>query len=199
MNLSAQYALELVTAPTALPVSVTEAKAQMRVDASDDDALIGRLVDVAVSYVDVQGALGAAMITQTWAQWLGQNPGTVTLLLGPVQAVTAVKYYDVDNALQTDTLSNYNVLGTSTRTIVAPKPGFNWPTTYQRDDAIKIEYRIGYGDASTDVPENIRHAMLMLIAFHYENRETELIGTTSKTLPFGFEQMLGQSRNHWYG
>tara|TARA_R110000803_G_scaffold140387_2_gene206926 strand:- start:154 stop:753 length:600 start_codon:yes stop_codon:yes gene_type:complete len=199
MNLSAQYALELVTAPTALPVSVTEAKAQMRVDASDDDALIGRLVDVAVSYVDVQGALGAAMITQTWAQWLGQNPGTVTLLLGPVQAVTAVKYYDVDNALQTDTLSNYNVLGTSTRTIVAPKPGFNWPTTYQRDDAIKIEYRIGYGDASTDVPENIRHAMLMLIAFHYENRETELIGTISKTLPFGFEQMLGQSRNHWYG
>lgn len=199
MNLSAQYALELVTAPTALPVSVTEAKAQMRVDASDDDALIGRLVDVAVSYVDVQGALGAAMITQTWAQWLGQSPGTVTLLLGPVQAVTAVKYYDVDNALQTDTLSNYNVLGTSTRTIVAPKPGFNWPTTYQRDDAIKIEYRIGYGDASTDVPENIRHAMLMLIAFHYENRETELIGTISKTLPFGFEQMLGQSRNHWYG
>jgi uncharacterized phiE125 gp8 family phage protein len=199
MNLSAQYALELVTAPTALPVSVTEAKAQMRVDTSDDDALIGRLVDVAVSYVDVQGALGAAMITQTWAQWLGQSPGTVTLLLGPVQAVTAVKYYDVDNALQTDTLSNYNVLGTSTRTIVAPKPGFNWPTTYQRDDAIKIEYRIGYGDASTDVPENIRHAMLMLIAFHYENRETELIGTTSKTLPFGFEQMLGQSRNHWYG
>ena len=199
MNLSAQYALELVTAPTALPVSVTEAKAQMRVDASDDDALIGRLVDVAVSYVDVQGALGAAMITQTWAQWLGQSPGTVTLLLGPVQAVTAVKYYDTDNALQTDTLSNYNVLGTSTRTIVAPKPGFNWPTTYQRDDAIKIEYRIGYGDASTDVPENIRHAMLMLIAFHYENRETELIGTISKTLPFGFEQMLGQSRNHWYG
>ena len=199
MNLSAQYALELVTAPTALPVSVTEAKAQMRVDTSDDDALIGRLVDVAVSYVDVQGALGAAMITQTWAQWLGQSPGTVTLLLGPVQAVTAVKYYDTDNALQTDTLSNYNALGTSTRTIVAPKPGFNWPTTYQRDDAIKIEYRIGYGDASTDVPENIRHAMLMLIAFHYENRETELIGTISKTLPFGFEEMLGQSRNHWYG
>lgn len=199
MNLTAQFALELVTAPSALPLSLAEAKAQMRVEHSDDDALINRLIAVAVAYVDVQGALGAAMITQIWGQWVGQNAGTVRLLLGPFQAVTAVKYYDIDNALQTATLSNFQIVGTKNNKTISPKTGFNWPTTFQRDDAIKIEYRIGFGNASTDVPQNIRHAMLMLIGFHYENRENELIGTISKTLPFGFEEMLGQSRNHWYG
>jgi len=199
MTLTAQHALELVTPPLAQPISLAEAKSQLRVEHNDDDTIISRLIGVAVAYVDATGALGACMMTQTWGQWLGQNPGTVTLLLGPVQSVSAVKYYDVNNALQTDTLSNYNILGTKTRTIVAPKNGFNWPTTFQRDDAIQIQYVCGYGGTSYSVPQNVRHAMMMLVAHHYENRELELIGTISKTLPFGFDEMLGQSRGHWYG
>ena len=199
MTLTAQHALELVTPPLAQPISLAEAKSQLRVEHNDDDTIISRLIGVAVAYVDATGALGACMMTQTWGQWLGQNPGTVTLLLGPVQSVSAVKYYDVNNVLQTDTLSNYNILGTKTRTIVAPKNGFNWPTTFQRDDAIQIQYVCGYGGTSYSVPQNVRHAMMMLVAHHYENRELELIGTISKTLPYGFDDMLGQSRGHWYG
>ena len=77
--------------------------------------------------------------------------------------------------LQTDTLLNYHVLGTSGRMLVSPKTGFNWPTTFQRDDAIKIEYVIGYGDAPTDIPETIRHALFMLVAHYYENRELSVV------------------------
>lgn len=198
MTLTAQHALELVTPPLAQPISLAEAKSQLRVEHTDDDTIISRLIGVAVAYVDATGALGACMMTQTWGQWLGQNPGTVTLLLGPVQSVSAVKYYDVDNVLQTDTLSNYNILGTKTRTIVAPKNGANWPTTFQRDDAIQIQYACGYGGTSYSVPQNVRHAMMMLVAHLYENREAtqndKLI-----SVPFGFDEMLGQSRGHWYG
>lgn len=198
-QLSPQHALELVTAPTTTPITAAEAKTQMRVEHSDDDTLIARLVDVAVAFCDAKGALGKAMITQTWAQWLAPNPSTVRLLLGPVQSVTAVKYYNASNVLTTDTLSNYDVLGTSTYTTVKPKTGYTWPTTYNRDDAIKIEYTVGYGDATTDVPQNVRHALMMLVAHWYENRENELIGVSSQTLPFGFEELLGQDRAHWYG
>jgi len=196
--LSPQYALVRVTAPTVSPISLAEAKAQMRVEGSDDDTIIQRYIDAAISFVDVQGALGRAMMTQTWGQWLSPNPGTVLLLLGPVQSVSAIKYYDTDGALQTATLADFDVFGTPNRITVSPKSGKAWPTTQTRDDAIKIEYVVGYGSSPVNVPQTIRHALMMLVAHWYENRET----TSEKQmldLPYGFTDMIGMERNQWYG
>ena len=197
--LSPQFSLVRVTAPATAPITLAEAKAQMKVESSDDDTIIQRLIDAAVNFVDAQGALGKAMITQTWGQWLSPNPGTVYLLLGPVQSVSAVKYYDVDGTLQTATLADFNVFGTPNRISVFPKSGKAWPVTQTRDDAIKIEYIIGYGSTSASVPETVRHALIMLVSNWYENRETELIGSISKTLPFGFDDLIGTERNTYYG
>ena len=198
-TLPLQHRVQLVTGPSVEPISVADAKRHLRVEHSDDDLLIKRLIETAVAMVDVTGVLGKAMITQTWREWYAPNPSQIVLSLGPVQSVSAIKYYDADNALQTDTLSNYFVLGTSGRTTIKPKSGFTWPTTFVRDDAIAIEYVIGYGDTFRDVPSTVRHALFMLVAHHYENRENELIGSISKTLPFGFEALLGSERNTWYG
>ena len=198
-TLPLQHRVQLVTGPSVEPISVADAKRHLRVEHNDDDLLIKRLIETAVAMVDVTGVLGKAMITQTWREWYSPNPSQIVLSLGPVQSVSAIKYYDADNVLQTDTLSNYFVLGTSGRTPIKPKSGFTWPTTFVRDDAIAIEYVIGYGDTFRDVPSTVRHALFMLVAHHYENRENELIGTISKTLPFGFEALLGSERNSWYG
>ena len=197
--LSLQYRFELITTPEILLISVGFAKKHMRVEHSDDDALIARLINVAVNFVDVRGALGKAMITQTWGEWLVPNLSVVYLSLGPVQGVSAIKYFNADNALQTATLSNFHVLGTPGWTLVSPKTGYSWPTTLQRDDAIKIEYVIGYGDAVSDIPETVRYALLMLVSHYYENRENELIGTISKTLPYGFDDLIGMERAAYYG
>jgi len=196
--LSPQFSLVRVSAPATAPISLAEAKTQMRVESSDDDSIIQRLIDAAVAFVDVQGALGKAMITQTWGQWLSPNPSTVYLSLGPVQSVSAIKYYDVDGALQTATLADFNVFGTPNRISVSPKSGKAWPVTQTRDDAIKIEYVIGYGSTSASVPETVRHALMMLVAHWYDNRET----STEKQmydLPYGFTDMIGIERNTWYG
>jgi uncharacterized phiE125 gp8 family phage protein len=196
--LSPQFSLVRVTAPAALPISVAEAKAQMRVEGNDDDTIIERLVNAAVAFVDVQGVLGRAMITQTWGEWLAPNPSTVMLSLGPVQSVSAIKYYDIDGVLQTATLADFNVFGTPNRITITPKTGKAWPVTQTRDDAIKIEYVIGYGDASTSVPQTVRHGLMMLVAHWYENRETTQ-EKQMQDLPYGFMEMMNIERNSWYG
>lgn len=196
--LSPQFSLVRVTAPSASPISLAEAKAQMRVDGSEEDAIIQRLIDAAVAFVDVQGALGFAMITQTWGQWIAPNPSTVSLLLGPVQSVSAIKYYDTNGDLQTATLADFNVFGTPNRITITPKTGKAWPVTQTRDDAIKIEYVIGYGATSASVPQTVRHALMMLVAHWYENRETSAEKSMTE-VPYGFHEMIGIERNAWYG
>ena len=193
------HALEIVDAPAVTPITLAEVKTQLRVEHSDDDVMIHRLIAVAVAYTDVRGALGQAMITQKWAQWMGPNPQQkVALVLGPVQSVTAIKYYDVDGALQTDTLTNYQTFGTDFTSTVGPKDGFSWPATQNRSDAIRIEYEIGFGDAIADVPQSIRHALMLLVGHWYDNREQSQTDKL-QDIPYGFEELLNISRVSWYG
>jgi uncharacterized phiE125 gp8 family phage protein len=197
--LACHHALEIVDAPSTTPITLAEVKEQLRVEGTDDDAMLTRLIDVAVAYTDVRGALGQAMITQKWAQWVDSTPPqSIGLILGPVQGVTAVKYYDTDGALQTDDVNNYEVFGTEFATKIGPKSGFSWPVTQDRQDAIKIEYEIGYGDATTDVPQTIRHALLLMVGHWYDNREQTGYDELSN-IPFGFESLLNMHRNCWYG
>lgn len=50
-----------------------------------------------------------------------------------------------------------------------------------------------------DVPVIVRHALLMLVAHYYENRKNELIGTISKILPHGFDDLIGMEQEAYYG
>lgn len=197
-SLQSFQSLELVTPAATTAITLAEAKAQMRVETDDDDALITRLIAAAIAFTDAQGSLGKAIITQTWRQWIGNNPSEVLLLIKPSISVTAVKYYDTEGDLQTAVLADFDVLGTPSYRYVKAKSGYTWPTAQVRPDAIAIEYTAGYGSATTDVPETIRHALLMLVAHWYENRENSTMDRLEST-PFGFDEMINIERGNWYG
>jgi len=176
---------KIATAAAATPVTLTEAKAHLRVDFSTDDTLITTLINVATEYAEKR--LGRALISQTWDMYFndwdealandcdGEN---IYIPFSPLASITHIKYYDTSNVQQTITSTEYDV-------DIISEPGLvklsaaatsGWPALYNRPNAIVVRFVAGYGAASTNVPETIRAAIKLLISHFYENREGVVTG-----------------------
>lgn len=182
-----------VTAPTADLLDLAEVKAHLRaVEFTDDDALIEGLVATATGHLDAEpGILGRALITQTWALTMASPPaGTCLVLPIPaVQEVSAIKYFDADDAEQTFAADQYRLIPRADDALVELVPDASWPDVGPRSDAFRVEYVTGYGDVASDVPQPIRQAALLLVAHWYDNREATRERSFS-ALPMGVRSLL---------
>ena len=164
--------LSLKTAPTSEPVSLSEAKAHLRVDGATDDGYIDALITVAREWVEAPG-LNRSLITQTWYLVLDAWPigNTITFPRPPLVSVTSVTYIDDAGVTRTLAASNYIVDTKSEPGRLVLTSAASWPTESLRAAAaITVEFVAGYG-AAAPVPTSIKQAMLLLIGHWYENRE----------------------------
>ena len=162
---------EVTTGPATEPLTLAEAKAHLRVTASNDEALITSLIIVARQYVEA--ILWRKLITQTLTLERDRFPtGADVLLLpgGDVASVTSIGYTDTNGDAQTITTQQENL--TAVPAELSPAFEESWQTTRRQQAAVSIVYAAGYGSAS-DVPEPIRHAMRLLIGDYYENRTNQ--------------------------
>lgn len=162
--------LRLITPPSGEPVSSTEAKAHLRVDTADDDALIVSHITTARQRLDGQnGLLGRALLTQTWEAVLDGFPcGFITLPLPPLVSVTSIKYQDGANTEQTLNADQYEIDSTSTQARIYPVAGASWPQTYATINAVTIQFECGYGNAAA-VPEPIKTAIKLIVQMLHDN------------------------------
>lgn len=158
--------------PAVTPVSVAEAKASSRVDTSDNDALIGTLIDAAVAHLDgPSGTLGRALVQQTWRQDFAAFVDPLRLSVGNLIAISSISYYDAANVSQTLPTDVYTALSDERGPYVTLKPDQSWPSTYSRPDAVRVTWTAGYGANASDVPASIRQAILIMVATWYDNPE----------------------------
>ncbi len=190
-------ALTMVTGPAVEPVSVNEAKAHLRVDISDDDALIGGLITAARMHVEQN--MKRALVAQTWELVMDRWPalGYLRLPLPPLVSVTSIKYTDVDGVEGTFDVGNYLVDTDREPGRIVLKSAASWPAVELREvGGVRVRYVAGYGSTAGDVPRGIRQAILLLVGSMYENREETLVaqGVTVMRLPFGMEMLLSPYR-----
>jgi len=155
------------------PVSVDEAKAHMRVDIADDDALIAGLLKAARVYVEdhCRRKLISQSLTATLTDWNETGDFEIVLPFPPLVSVTSVKYYDTAGTLQTWASANYAVDTYATPGRIREAYGVTWPEQRDIENAIQIVYVAGYGSTAASVPEPLKLAIKMLAAHWYENRE----------------------------
>jgi uncharacterized phiE125 gp8 family phage protein len=179
----------LVTVSDVLVVSLNEVKAQLRIDLTNtsEDALLTTYIRAATLYFE--RITGRDLIIKTYKTFLNNFPGNyagygpvlyapynnydegIILLKSKLQAITHIKYYDTDGILQTVDAAKYYITDQVDYAAIFIKNNQNWPTDIEvRQQAITITFTAGFGPAASDVPEDIKEILLMMVTNMYENR-----------------------------
>lgn len=150
--------LLLSIGPAVEPVTLSQAKVQVRVETADEDASISALITAARAYVEE--TTGRALVTQTWT-W--QHVNWTTLFRGalsrvsrnawgtkvvvprpPLQSVVSITYLDANNTPHTLPSTEYIVTPGDPGTI-EPSSTFSWPEVSTVGYPIIITFTAGYG------------------------------------------------------
>lgn len=212
--------VEDVSAPTVEPVTLAEVWSHLRLDpegsppSTEQDALLEQYIAAAREMAEArtattlarrrrravfrafpEGGLGPDAWWQQYAGSVAWEP--LALPAGPVADVV-VRYYDEANAIQTLDAARY-LVADGKRPVIALLPSFIWPPTYQRLDAVQVEYTAGYapgGSPSTPederaaVPARVRTALLFIVQALYDNPAKDERDAIERLI----DRMLGGTR-----
>ena len=164
------------TAAATKPVSLSEAKAQCRIeeDDTDSDLLLAGLIAAATDAVEQM--VGFVLGEETWMRaWVGVGAGGMAVPLYPVKSLVSV-------TRGPDELTGFALVGDDGHaSITGP-----WPA-----DLVTVRVTVG-----GFVPPAVKHAILLLIAQWYDNREA-ISENPMREVPFSVESLVGLYRRGW--
>ena len=169
----------LDTAPTVEPVSLFEAKEQLRIDHDDHDYMIRGLIKAARE--QVEGICGRAIVQQTRIAYFDRWPddNVFHLLYPEIRSISHIKYTLTDGELYTLDSDNYSLDPGSEPGRVPLAYGETWPsgTLNNRDYPVEVKYVCGYAPNGTsyvsNVPERIAFAIRLLVESFYGGKPVD--------------------------
>lgn len=178
-------------APAVEPVTLVDAKAHLRITHSSEDALIGGLIRAARE--DVERATGMALIDQTWRLVLDRWPAEncFALTRHPVRQIISVTIFGSEGEASVVNLSDYQL---DTLSRPARLHFARAPERLRTMNGIEIDFRAGFGEAGTDVPDLLKRAMLLLVAHWYEFRAGFGPDEQPVSYPGGYDWLLAGYR-----
>lgn len=192
-QLHKSMALSKVSKSSALPISVQDVKAQIRIELDDttQDAYLTDLIKTALEYCENE--TGRDYTETTWDEILEGFPGSdgrICLPRSPVKSVTSITYFDTNGDSQTVDSADYILIKPTTLPgFLEPAPSKVWPSSQCRPNAVTVRFVTGY----TTVPETLRHCIRLLVGTYHENRESELPMKTYE-LSMGLQRLTDQLR-----
>jgi uncharacterized phiE125 gp8 family phage protein len=183
----------VITEPSSEPITLAEAKLNLRVTNSLEDALITSLIVAARKWVE--GFTWRPLMTQTLqANFDKKDVQIVDISLNkfPIQSITSIKYIDANGTEQTINSSTYEV------DLISPVCRIRLsevPTMKDSLNALKIRFVAGY-TSSANVPANYKQAMYLIITSLYDNRN-QVSTQNAIELPFGVYTLLDIDHNRY--
>jgi uncharacterized phiE125 gp8 family phage protein len=166
-------------------ITLDEAKEYLKVNASDDDAILSTFINMASAWVGRY--IGRNLVRTTYVEYYNGD-GTKDLILrhSPIVSVTSI-YIDSLRAWASSSLvatTNYIVKKASG--II--KAWYLFGCFPCGESNIKVTYVAGY-TAGSDMPQDVRFAVKRLVEFYYR------IGYTHRKLDYSSESLEGMNVN----
>lgn len=171
-------------------ITVADLKSHLRVTHTQEDTLIAAMRSAAISWVEEYCNIKLGSYTMR-----GYLPGFYNSYfpIGPVTAIAEVKYQTTaDKDYTTDLSTLGSTLWFSDIISQPARIAFrDYPHTYEYAlTPVVVSFTAGY----TTMPPAVVHALRLLVAHFYENRQEEITGSISTRLKFGLEALLNPFR-----
>ena len=177
--------------PALEPVTLVEAKAHLRLAHDSEDELISALIRAARD--EVERTTGTALIEQDWRLVLDAWPrsGTLALMPHPVRAILSVTVYGSEGEASPIDPGACRLDGHA-------RPARLWlaerPAPGAALNGIEVDFRAGFGEAGTDVPDLLKRAILMLVAHWFEFRGVAGAADQPVGHPPGYDRLVAAWR-----
>jgi uncharacterized phiE125 gp8 family phage protein len=167
----ANYPYKVITAPATTPITLADIKTQCRIDWSTIDTWITNFIlSPVISYAENYTRLN--FITRKYQTTRDYFESFIELRKAPNGALTSFKYYNQQNILTAVDPSCYYTVEKNYYTLILPTPDTGFPANDLtiREAGIIIEFTAGFGTLVTDVPADLKAAMLQHACHLYQNR-----------------------------
>lgn len=175
---------ELTTAAAADPLTLDDAKEYALIEDDDRDGVVRRLLKA--NTTRLEKLVGRRFINTTLTAYFDAFPASIDdwleLRVLPVSSISSIKYIATDGTETTWSSANYLVDNKSDNLPVRIQPVHSeaWPTPRQESNAVRVEFVAGYGAAHTNVPDDVKFTLALMISHDFTNRD--LGGRTSDRL-----------------
>ncbi len=197
--------LRRIVEPIVEPVSLAELKAHVRVETEDEDDYLLGLIMAARQYCERR--VERCFVDTRLELKLDTFPAGIELPLpmppfSPTESRQAIEVNYLNVTLQelavteavpviTSQPGTFLAHRASTPAVLTPNVNGYWPVTGPIRSAVTIRWWAGYGDSGRAVPKPIRHAILMLAAHWYGQREAVAVNIgNAPSIPFGVDELL---------
>lgn len=182
-----RYAITTVVPPEVEPVDLALAKAHLRIDHDEEDALIQAWI--AAARVLTEEYTGRRWVTQTLRLTMSGFPASeFEFPVTPVASVTEVAYLDDAGDEQEVDAADYQTWLDHNPPLLTFAPDGEWPDTeVERLNAVTITFVAG--GAVENVPEMARAAMLQIIG-QYDEARGDQNWLTSRGIPPSAKALL---------
>ena len=165
--------LLLTSPPVAEPVALADVKAHLRLTISDDDAYIASLITAARR--SLESRYGLCLMRQSWAlfsdTWPGDN--VFYIPLWPVISVDGLSSFADDDTPTLIDAASYVLDAASRPPRVSLRQGRVFAQPARRINGLKLSFTAGFGVDASFVPQEIKQAIMGIVADWYQNRGDE--------------------------
>jgi len=182
----------LLTGPAVEPLPLADAKAHLRLDTNDEDAVVGAMI--AAARIAVETAIRQVLIAQQWrvADTAWPADRRIGLPVLPLIAVDAVRALDAGNSPTAVPVTDYSVAADTGIVTINADAAALAPALSA--NGYEIDFTAGFGTASTDVPRALRQAIAMLVTHWFEHRSAYTIGGDLAPTPEGVHALIAPYR-----